>query len=379
MRHDPALSAWGGHSLRLYVGSMRVELVHEWLTNLAGSEKVVGALRRTFPGASVNTSMFYAPEFPGWDRVHTTFLQPFARGPASHLRVLPLLPLAMHSLRVPTADLVITSFHSFALNARVPADVPHLAYCYTPPRFLWEREQLAGERSLPTWLTGAAAAVLRPGDRRRSRRPDLFVAISQAVADRIRDDYGREAEVVHPPVDTDRFAAALGTPTGDYFVSLSRLVPYKRVDLVIDAFAELGWPLVVAGDGRARAQLEAKAPPNVRFAGRVPDAELPALLAGARALVYAGVEDFGISLVEAMAAGTPVVALDAGGARDSVEVERSGVLFAEATVPSLVAALRRAAAIEWDRTAVAASAERFGERRFAREIGALAATLTSAR
>ena len=108
VRHDPALSAWGGHSLRLYVGSMRVELVHEWLTNLAGSEKVVGALRRTFPGASVNTSMFYAPEFPGWDRVHTTFLQPFARGPASHLRVLPLLPLAMHSLRVPTADLVIT-------------------------------------------------------------------------------------------------------------------------------------------------------------------------------------------------------------------------------------------------------------------------------
>jgi len=357
---------------------VHVELVHEWLTNMAGSEKVAGALRRAFPGAGLSTSLYYAPEFPGWDPVRTTFLQPFATKRGAHLRVLPLIPAAMHSLRVPDADLVITSFHSFALNARVRRGTPHIVYCHTPPRFLWEREQLAGERGLSTGLTGAAAAVLQPGDRRRSRRPDLWVANSTEVQGRIRAAYGRDAEVVHPPVEVDRFAGALGEPEGDYFVSFSRVVAYKRVDLVVEAFRELGWPLVVAGEGRARAAIESTAPANVRFAGRVPDEDLPALLAGARGLVFAGVEDFGITMVEAMAAGTPVIALDAGGARDSVEPGRSGLLFAEPTVTSLVAALREAASTDWDRTEVSASARRFTEERFADAMRDLAASVTSA-
>jgi glycosyltransferase involved in cell wall biosynthesis len=354
---------------------VRVELVHEWLTNMAGSEKVVGALRRTFPGAGVSTSLFYEPEFPGWAPVRTTVLQPFATRRGAHLRVLPLIPGAMHTLRIPDADLVVTSFHSFALNARVPKGVPHLVYCHTPPRFLYERDQLAGERGLSTRLTGAAASLLTPGDRRRSRRPDLFVANSHEVAARIRDAYGRDAEVVHPPVEVERFAAAVDEPRGDYYVSFSRLVAYKRVDLVIEAFRELGWPLVVAGEGRARAQLEAGAPSNVRFAGRVPDDDLPALLAGAKGLVFAGVEDFGITMVEAMAAGAPVIALDAGGARDSVEPGRSGLLFADATTPSLVAALREADATSWDRGDVSASAQRFSEARFAGAMTDLASSV----
>lgn len=354
---------------------MHVELVHEWLTNMAGSEKVAGALRRAFPGAGLSTSLYYAPEFPGWDPVRTTFLQPFATKRGAHLRVLPLIPAAMHSLRVPDADLVITSFHSFALNARVRRGTPHIVYCHTPPRFLWEREQLAGERGLSTGLTAAAAAVLQPGDRRRSRRPDLWVANSTEVQGRIRAAYGREAEVVHPPVEVDRFAGALGVPEGDYFVSFSRVVAYKRVDLVVEAFRELGWPLVVAGEGRARAGIEATAPDNVRFVGRVSDEDLPGLLAGARGLVFAGVEDFGITMVEAMAAGTPVIALDAGGARDSVEPGRSGLLFAEPTVASLVAALREAAATDWDRADVSASAHRFTEARFAAAMRDLAGAL----
>ena len=351
---------------------MHVELVHEWLTNMAGSEKVAGALRRAFPGAGLSTSLYYPPEFPGWDPVRTTFLQPFATRRGAHLRVLPLIPAAMHTLQVPPADLVVTSFHSFALDARVPRDARHIVYCHTPPRFLYEREQLAGERGLSTGLTGAAAAVLQPGDRRRSRRPDLWVANSTEVRGRIRAAYRRDAEVVHPPVEVERFAAALGEPEGDYFVSFCRLVAYKHVDLVIEAFRELGWPLVVAGEGRARAALEATAPPNVRFAGRVPDEELPALLAGARGLVFAGVEDFGITMVEAMAAGTPVIALDAGGAQDSVDPGRSGLLFAEPTTESLVAALREAEATDWDRADVSASTERFAERHFAEAMRELA-------
>jgi glycosyltransferase involved in cell wall biosynthesis len=357
---------------------VRVSLVHEWLTNMAGSEKVVGALRRTFPGASVSTSLFYEPEFPGWEPVHTTPLQRFATRRGAHVRVLPLIPPAMRRLRVPDADLVITSFHSFALNARVPEGTPHLVYCHTPPRFLWARDQLAGERGLARgWLTGLAAGVLRPGDRRRSRRPTAFIANSTAVADRIRRAYDREAAVVHPPVEVERFRAARGTPVGDYFVVFSRLVPYKRVDLAVAAFAELGWPLVVAGEGRGRAALEAQAPDNVRFVGRVGDEELPGLLAGARALVFPGEEDFGITLVEAMAAGTPVVAYGVGGALDSVEPGRSGVLFAEQDVAGVVAAVREADATPWDRGDIAESALRFREDRFAAEMRQHAADATT--
>lgn len=333
----------------------------------------MAALRRLFPGAPVYTSMRWRPAFPNWDPVRTSFLQPLATGPSSHVRALPLMPAAFASLRVPEADLVVTSFHTFALWARVGREVPHLVYCHTPPRFLWSKSQLAGERlpGGPAALS-AASAVLRPLDRRRAQHPTAFIANSSAVAERIRVAYGRPATVVHPPVDIGRFGAARHRAGGDYFVVVSRLVPYKQVGLALAAFAELGWPLVVVGTGRAEASLRASAPPTVRFAGRVPDDELPGLIAGARALVFPGEEDFGITLVEAMAAGVPVVALGRGGARDIVTDESTGILFAEATVPALVSAVRRAAAAPWEPDAISAAADRFSEHRFGREISELA-------
>jgi glycosyltransferase involved in cell wall biosynthesis len=355
---------------------VQVSLVHEWLTNLAGSEQVVAALRRTFPGSSVSTTLFWAPEFPGWEPVHTSALQPLVRGPGSHQRLGPLLPPAWRTVEVPEADVVVTSFHTFALRARLPDGVPHVVYCHTPPRFLWEPQQLAGER-VPgaSALLRAAGAVLRPGDRRRARRPQVWAANSSAVQDRIAAAYGVTSTVVHPPVDVGRFAAGLGTATGDYHVLFGRLVPYKRVDLAIAAFAELGWPLLVAGDGRQREVLEAGAPPNVRFLGRVGDDELVELIAGARALVFPGEDDFGIVPVEAAAAGTPVVAYGRGGALDTVIDGETGVLFEEQTADALAAALRRAAATSWHRPAISAAAQRFGEPRFRAEMEALVATV----
>jgi len=356
---------------------VRAAVVHEWLTNQAGSEKVVASLRRLLEGPPVYTSLCYAPEFPDWEPVVTSFLQPAATGPGAHQRVLPLIPLAMRSLRIPPADVVVTSFHSFALHTRVPRGTPNVVYCHTPPRFLWAREQLAGERG---WarrgLLDTAARVLGPLDRRRSERADRFVANSTAVAQRIRDAYGVDAQVVHPPVDVSRFRTAAGAPEGDYHLVLSRLVPYKRVDLAVAAFAQLGWPLLVVGEGRGRQELERDAPGNVRFVGRVPDDDLPGLVAGARGLVFCGEEDFGITLVEAMAAGTPVIAYGSGGALDTVTEGETGMLFDRQEPAAVVDAVRRAAAVRWDGDRLGGVVERFDEPRFHREMSALLAEVT---
>lgn len=344
---------------------MRVALIHEWLTNRAGSEKVVASLRDAFPGASLSTTMRWRPAFPDWDPVQTTVLQRFATGPSAHIKALAAMPPAWRALRLPEADAYVTSFHTFALHARVPVQTPHVVYCHTPPRFIYSSAQLRDEGGTMRRLAiGAASRSLASADLRRARRTSRFVANSTCVRDRIRAAYGHDAEVVHPPVDVERFRAAVGTPKGDYFLFLSRLVPYKRPDLAIAAFGRLGWPLVVAGGGRAADRLRATAPPNIRFVGHVPDDDLPRLLAGARALVFPGEEDFGITPVEAMAAGTPVVAYGSGGVLDTVEDGASGVLFPRQEVDDLVAAIRRAAATDWEATAVSASTLRFGPERF---------------
>jgi glycosyltransferase involved in cell wall biosynthesis len=366
--HDP----WEARMEAVSYARVQVSLVHEWLTNRAGSEQVVGALRRTFPGSSVSTTVFNRSEFPDWEPVHTSVLQRLAHGPTAHERLLPLLPAAWRTVEVPDAELVVSSFHSFSLRARRPPGVPHVVYCHTPPRFLYEADQLADERRAAGPALRVAKALLGPGDRRAARPPATWVANSTEVQDRIRRTYGFDSQVVHPPVEVERFASALGEPVGDHHLVFGRLVPYKRADLAVAAFAELGTPLVVAGTGRQTEELQASAPPNVRFVGRVDDEQLPALLAGARSLVFPGVEDFGITPVEAMAAGTPVVAFGRGGVLDTVTDGETGVLFAEQTVESLVAAVRRAEAEPWDRAAISASTQRFAEDRFAREMTAIA-------
>lgn len=354
---------------------MTVVLVHEWLTNVAGSEKVVAAMRRAYPGAPLFTSMWWPPAFPDW-APRTSFLQRFATGPDAHVRMLPALPAAFRALRLPEAELVITSFHTFALHARVRQHTPHLVYCHTPPRFLWAAEQLAGEALPgPPWLGAVAGVTLRPVDRRRAQRPTLFVANARTVARRIERAYGRPAVVVHPPVEIERFAAATSTVRGEHLLVLSRLVPYKRVDLAVAACTELGVPLVVAGDGRAADRLRAIAGPTVSFVGRVDDDELPALVASARALLFPGEEDFGITPVEAMAAGTPVVAYGRGGATETVVDGLSGVLVEEQSVAAFTRGIQRALGTTWDHEAVSASVRRFDEERFRRELRDAAASI----
>jgi glycosyltransferase involved in cell wall biosynthesis len=339
---------------------------------------VVAALHRCFTGAPIHTTMCWRPGFADLEPIETTWLQPLARGPRSHFQAFPLMPTAWRTSSLTPADLYVTSFHTFSLHARVPWDAPHVVYCHTPPRFIWSRSQLGGERPLLRPVLELGARALGPGDRRRSTRPTRFLANSVAIADKVREVYDREAVVVHPPVDVDRFSTALGAPVGEHHLFFSRLVPYKRADVAIAAFNELGWPLVVAGDGRARTSLEQGAGPNIRFVGRVEDAELPALLAGARGLVFPGEEDFGIAMVEALATGTPVIAYGRGGAKDIVVDGDNGVLFDEQTPAALAAAVRRADAISWDRRRVSASADRFSEARFASQLRAVAGDVLGA-
>jgi glycosyltransferase involved in cell wall biosynthesis len=197
---------------------------------------------------------------------------------------------------------------------------------------------------------------------------DRFLAISQAVAARIRKYYGRAAEVIYPPVDVDRFTPRAGPE--DFYLVVSRLIPYKRVDLAVQAFNALGWPLKVVGDGRDRAALQARARPNVEFLGRLPDEAVCDLMARCRAFLFPGLEDFGIAPVEAQAAGRPVVAYAGGGALDTVVDGVTGVLFAPQTAAALAEAVRRAADLPWDPATIRANAERFSAASFRRRLDA---------
>lgn len=352
-------------ALRQTPDTPRVAIVHEWLTNWAGSEKCVDQMRVAFPQHHIYTSVMNEKEFPGWRDVTTTSrlhsVPPFRR---SHLRCLPLIPFAMGRLPIrPEYDLVIRSFHSFATWPQLPrvqaATCPEIVYCYTPPRFIYRQHTLRGERRVLARTMRLASGALRNADVKRMQNTQRIIGISTAVAARIRNTYGLDASVVYPPVDVERFRSAMNTPTGDYWVFLSRLVPYKKPDLAIEAFRGIDQRLVVIGDGRLRSSLERSAPPNVTFAGRTSDSELPKLLAGARGFVFPSEEDFGIAPVEALAAGVPVVAYGAGGALDYVKHEQNGMLVSEQSVPAFRRAVEQAGKQFWDRGEISRSADKF--------------------
>ncbi len=272
---------------------------------------------------------------------------------------------------------------------RTPPGALHVCYCHTPMRYAWEEDFLEGEDvgrltrlALPLLL-----GRLRRQDLRGAAGPDVFVANSHHVAERIERCYGRTAEVVHPPVDVEHFLAlprspglpgSPGSPAG-YYLVFGRVVPYKRVDLAVAACARLGVALKVAGDGRALAAVRAQAPPGsrVEFLGRVEERERDALLSGARALLFGGEEDFGIVPVEAQAAGLPVIAYGRGGAVETVSDGRTGVLFDDQSPAGLARAIERFEGLALDEAAVRANAARFGRERFREEMAAVIARAAS--
>jgi glycosyltransferase involved in cell wall biosynthesis len=350
---------------------MRVAIAHEWLVNYAGSERCVAEMLEAFPDAPVVTTLVEPSALPARLRAaRPSLLQRIPGATRHHEWLLPLMPLAWR-LREPVRDVdaVISSSHACANAVPTEPGIPLLSYCHTPMHYAWNFD--AERERFPRLLRPAAQASMRwfrRWDRRTARRVTRFVAASNAVADRVGRYYGRPAQVIHPPVDTDLFTP--GGERGEDFLYVGRLVAYKRPDLVIDAFAGLPHRLLVVGSGRMEAALRARATPNVHFLGRSSGAELRDLYRSARALVFPGEEHFGIVMAEAQACGTPVIALDAGGAREIVEPGVSGWLLARQDVHELRKAVRRAAAEPLDAAAIRSRAQRFSRQRFRREIRA---------
>jgi glycosyltransferase involved in cell wall biosynthesis len=337
---------------------MRVAIVHDWLTGMRGGERVLEALLELFPDAEIFTLLHVrgsVSDLIEGRPIHTSFLQSVPLAGRHYRRLLPLFPRAVASLDVRGFDLVLSSSHCVAKGVRVPPGVPHICYSHTPMRYVWDQQKAYfGPGRAGAWVRLAMAVVaprLRAWDVRTARSVDHFVANSRWVAARIRRCYGRDAAVVFPPVELDRFA-----PTDvkdDFYLALGSPAPYKRMDVAVEAFRCLDRRLVVVGEGVTRSLApgrKAARLPNVTFLERLPDPDVAALLGRARALLMPGAEDFGITAVEALASGTPVIALGEGGVLDTVtpasDAERggagaTGVFFPEATPGALRDAIHR--------------------------------------
>jgi glycosyltransferase involved in cell wall biosynthesis len=287
-------------------------------------------------------------------------------------KLLPLMNGAFRSFDLSSFDRVLSRSHAGAKNVRTPPGALHVCYCHTPMRYAWEEGFLEGEQvsRLARPLLPPLLSWLRRQDLAGAAGPDVFVANSRHVAERIARYYGRSAEVVHPPIDVDHFLGLERSPE-DFYLVFGRVVPYKRVDLAVAACARLGRALEVAGDGRALDAVRVAAGEDTRFLGKVSEAERDRLLAGARALLFPGEEDFGIVPVEAQAAGVPVIAYGVGGGAESVLDGRTGVLFAEQTPDGLAAAIERFEELDLDEQAVRENARRFGRERFRTEMAAV--------
>ena len=364
--------------------TLSLGIVHEWLTNRAGSERCVEAVADLFPDHRIYTSMYRPQVFPTIDPAAVTAVLP-GRGlfdtDNGHVRGAPLLPLAMRRLRVERHDAVFCSFHHFATQVRVPEGVPTLVYLYTPPRFIHRRESMANERQRVVRFATRLGRLVEPIDRRAlHRRTTRLVAISTAVAARAEAAYGVRPEVIHPPVDLETWHPDRSVERGDRFLLVGRLVPYKRPDLAIEAFRDLPHlHLDVIGDGRMAAELRATAPPNVHFHGRVDDAELLDRYRRARALLFPAEEDYGMVPVEAMATGCPVIAFARGGVIDYLVPGLNGVGFDDQSVASLRRAIQDLADLDTDPSAVAESVAHLDRRSFQAAIGDAVSSMVAGR
>lgn len=356
------------------LSGLRVALIHDWLVTLGGADRVLLALHDLFPEAPVFTALYdpgRMPEAFGRLDLRTSWLQRLPGAAARHRWLVPLMPSAVRSYDLGGFDVIISSSHACAKGIRRPPRAMHICYCHTPMRYAWDmRETYLA--SLPPFARGAAAAALsslRRWDASTASSVDHFIANSAFVAGRIKRYYGRDATVIHPPVDTAFFTPGEGGG-GEFFLWAGRLVPYKRADLAIEAFTALGLPLVVAGDGPERDRLQAMAGPTVRLVGEVSDEVLRDYYRRSRALVFPGVEDFGLVPVEAQACGRPVIAYGAGGALESVHDGVTGVLFREQTVDALIAAVRALEARAFDSRLVRAHAQQFSRQVFMERMSA---------
>ena len=370
---------------------LRVAIVHDWLTVHGGAERVLEHMLAVIPQADLYTLVDFVPAeqraFLGGRRPKTSFIQRLPGARRHYRNYLPLMPLAVEQFDLSGYDLIISSSYAVAKGVITGPDQLHLSYVHSPVRFAWDLQhqylrQAGLTRGFASWMVRALLHRLRLWDSRTANGVDHFIANSEFIARRIWKVYRRPAEVIYPPVDLSGFDFSATKGTG--YVTVSRLVPYKRVELLIAAFALIpGRRLTVIGDGPDLERLRRAAPPNVELTGFLPGTEVARRLERARAFLFAAEEDFGIVMVEAQACGTPVIAYGKGGACEVVrELDQpapTGVLFATQTVEAVVDAVERfeAAAGRFDPVTCRRNAERFGHARFCSELTrAIAVQLT---
>jgi glycosyltransferase involved in cell wall biosynthesis len=346
---------------------MRVALIHDYLNQYGGAERVLEALHDLFPAAPIYTSIYDPGAMPSacrtWD-IRPSWMQRLPAWRRLFRAYVLLYPLAFESFDLSAYDLLISSSSAFAKGVIPRPDATHICYCHTPMRFAWRTSDYLAREGFGATRRATLApalALLRMWDVASAQRVDAFVANSRAVAQRIWRYYRREAVVIPPPVDLPPFCE---TPPGAYFLAGGRLIPYKRLDLAVQACTRLRLPLKIFGDGRDRARLQAMAGPTITFLGRVSEAERRALFAGCRAFIFTGEEDFGIAPLEAMAAGRPVIAYAKGGALETVIEGVTGHFFNEQTVEALMEAIAATLTECYDARAIRRHAEQFGRETF---------------
>jgi glycosyltransferase involved in cell wall biosynthesis len=359
---------------------VRAALVHDWLTGMRGGEKVLLSLARLYPEAPIHTLLHVpgsvAPELERRE-IRTSFIQHLPRAQRHYRHYLPLFPAAVGRFDFSGFDLVLSSSHCVAKGARPAPGALHVCYCHTPMRYVWDRfdDYFGPGRVSPPARAAIRliARALRRWDVVTAARVHEFVANSAYVAARIRRYYRREAQVIAPPIDTDFFTPGEATRSEAYDLIVSALVPYKRIELALQAYAGSGRRLLIAGSGPERARLEGQAPHEVQFLGRVDDETLRDLYRGCRAVLLTGVEDFGIVPLEAMACGRPAIVFAEGGAAEAVVPGENGLLFSEATPAALRAAVDALESLRSNTRALRAQAEGFGRPVFESRMRALIA------
>jgi len=349
---------------------MKLAIVHDFLNQYGGAEKCVEAFHELYPNAPIFTSIYIPEIMPKSFRemeIRTSFLQhmPFKR---KHFKKFLLLyPKAIESFDLSEYDLILSSSSAFAKGVRKPKDACHISYCYTPMRFVWDYENYIVKENvsplikkyLPRFISG-----LKVWDLKNNENVDFFIAISRHINKRIQQCYNRQSDVIYPPVDVDAFHVS--DSIDNYFLIVSRLNAYKRIDIVINAFNRLGLPLRIVGEGLHRKILEKIAGPTIAFMGRLDERSLAEHYAHCRAFIFPGSEDFGIAPLEAQSAGRPVIAFAAGGALETVIDGHTGIYFNEQSVESLVDAVNKFVnkENEFNSTDIRNNARRFDKNQF---------------
>jgi glycosyltransferase involved in cell wall biosynthesis len=351
---------------------MKITLVHDYLNQFGGAEKVVEAFCQLFPSSPLFTSIYDPTKMSGiinQQNITCSFMQKLPFWKRHFKKYLPLFPLAIEQFDLSEFAVVLSSSSAWAKGVITGPETCHICYCHTPMRFVWRFHDYIKSEKM-SWIYSIFLPMvlnrLRLWDYTNSQQVDYFIANSNVVKKRIQKFYGRDSVVIYPPVSTSRFS--VGDAIEDYFLVVSRLNAYKRVELPIQAANDIGFRLKIAGEGPVRGQLEKIAKKNVEFLGRVSDADLTYLYSKARALIFPGEEDFGIVPVEAQASGRPVIAFKAGGALETIIDGKTGIFFNEPTVNSLVAAILQFDQMKFDPLAIRENAKQFDVEIFKKKI-----------